>query len=133
MKKSILALLIIFVLIIPVFTGCEDNKTGLTKEERVKAFIQDINNPLKRIGIHKNHFVPPLSDQEDAITLTVFNALGVTPLDYSIKSISSIDKIVTTTIGGGGGSDTKWVFTMKNEAKSGDDWYIMEYSSLALF
>ena len=124
MKKSILALLIIFVFIIPVFTGCQD-ETGLTKEERVKAFVKDLNNPL-RSDIYKKHFAHSSPSYGWGLAESI---LSFPPsLNYSVASISSIGPILTVTITGA--SPAKWTFTMVNESKDkkGDDWYIFTYT-----
>ena len=128
MKKNILALLIIFVLIIPVFTGCQE-ETGLTKEERIEAFVKDLNNPL-RSGIYKKHFntTSTLHNLPDLTSITLF-PVAVQPQLYSVESIKStlLSSILTVIIKGPFDSSTKetFTFTMKNEGNTGkDDWYI---------
>ena len=124
MKKNILAILVIFVLIFSVFTGCKKKESGLNVNERIKAFVKDLNNPPPRHGIYKKHFSsssPFYNGDENTLKVAFPPAK-----DYGV-SISGIRSTRSVTITGKA-RKSNWIFNMKNEGKDGkDNWKIMSY------
>ena len=121
MKKNILALLVIFILILSVFTGCQ-KETGLSIEERIRAFVKDLNGPRLNIRDHF-HNSSSFSNINNAVILTTF-PLGST---YGVKSISTVSSLSSSTRSvditkSGSGDINGVIFVMREEGK--DDWYI---------
>ncbi|MCL2705633.1 MAG: hypothetical protein FWE72_05440 [Spirochaetaceae bacterium] len=123
MKKGILALLVIFILALSIFTGCQDDG-GLTADERIKQFVSDLNKDRNKAYKDNCATGSPLQimgnkDYAD-------NSFG-TASNLSVSSTSGPNTSKTVII-----SNSKYVtyiFTMKNEGKDGkDDWYITNHT-----
>ena len=118
MKKNILAVLIIFVLILSVFTGCQ-KETGLSIDERIRAFVKDLNGPRLNIRDHF-HSSSSFSNINNAVILTTF-PFGSTYGVISISTVSSSTRSVNISKTGSGDINGV-IFVMREEGK--DDWYI---------
>ncbi|MCL2480752.1 MAG: hypothetical protein FWF38_03465 [Spirochaetaceae bacterium] len=55
MKKNILVLLVICFLIFSFFTGCKEENTGLSIDDRIRAFLRDTSGQ-NRDSVCKDHF-----------------------------------------------------------------------------
>ena len=56
-KLSIISVLFTIAVLVFLFTGCTEEDSGLSIEERIKAFVSDLNDS-NRDGIFKEHFHP---------------------------------------------------------------------------
>ena len=114
MKKTILGLLVLFILIF-VFTGCQEK--GLSIEERIEAFIKDLNGT--RLNL-KEHFSS--SGAFAAANGTVLNSLLPSGHSYGKDSISGSGSTRSVVIKKDGSNLAPFNFKMKEDKK--DDWYI---------
>ena len=120
MKKSILGLLIV-ILIFVFFTGCEEDKGGLSIDDRIKEFAKDLNNP-DRTAMIKEHFHPTgsYSGMNDS---TLKNDFHKGSGYYATTSGSGSSRSVTIY---GPAAKPNWTFYMKEDGK--DNWKIDSYN-----
>jgi hypothetical protein len=120
--KAIWAAAVLILALALVFTGC---KQGVSKEERIDMFLEDLNKDPRPSTIRYN-FSEACTDY-DTITGAYFQPhFPVDSIPYSL-SIGNYDpNPVTGTISGtddGFGLPAPIAFTM---TKDGDDWYILK-------
>lgn len=117
MKKNILLLLAILILIFAVFTACQE-EGGLTANERIDQFVKDLNSNSNSIG--KNNFT-----SGTAFSMATRDYLASLYPKTGTYSVTSYGSGSTRTVTLNNGTSYTYTYVMKNEAKDGDDWYIV--------
>ncbi|MCL2791475.1 MAG: hypothetical protein FWD87_00125 [Spirochaetaceae bacterium] len=124
MKKNILVLLVIFVLIISVFTGCKQDPEPdpVSIEGRINQFVGDLNTASGRSGISKHfHSSHPFSNIDADVLIPLFPTLP-DGSSYSVGSISSGDSTRTVVINRTSLASIGRTFIM---LAAGNNWYIL--------
>ena len=129
MKKiTVILLLIAAVSFLFLVTGCTEEDSGMSIDDRIKAFVSDLND-LNRAGIFKENFHPDSTSYVTGDAGTIEGAFAADGQDYFTTSISGSGSSRTVVIDGDQASHLdygSYTFNMKEE--DDDDWLILSIS-----
>ena len=123
MKNKAITILLILTAVSFIFlmTGCKEEDSGMSIEERIKAFVSDLNDS-NRDGIFKEHFHPDsnsIGGSESTVHASFPN--GATYVQTSITGSGSSRAVYIDS--SDNSVDASYTFNMKEDGE--DDWYIL--------
>ncbi len=125
MKKITLVLILLSAVSLLFFlTGCTEEDSGMSIEDRIDAFVSDLNGSSStRAGIFKEHFHPD-SYSYTGSEGTIDSAFETAGQNYSITSISGSGSSRTVVIDGDSVSTDYGSYTFDMREEDDDDWLI---------